>query len=315
MDQRITSVILSSIDRPDIGSISFALYSEGPYMLERMDGWAGISSINTQVEPYQIRNGSDVSDPNEIGGKLVSFLIHIRAENETATIKTINKINGILQRRMKLTVIDGGVESQLPLANLASGSYNLTRITPKHYTLEFVLAAKSAYRVRTEVNQKVISAAGGIISGGIIYPLFTPQDDVVSYPDYTTAYNTITDIQQQKIVITGNGNIYPYLYIKGTFYSVTITLTDSAGTDHPITLTAVGAVNQNSYHEWELDLESLGTAWTTPNTYGAPNWNDSPIVTAADWWQLQVGENIIKATFTTTGATGEVTAKWQERDL
>lgn len=314
MDQRITSVKLESIDRPDIGSISFALYSDGPYILERMDGWAGISSINTAVEPYQIRNGSSVSDPNQVGGKLLACLVHIHADNETETIQTINKINGILQHSMKITVVDGGVESYIPKLELASGSYNLSRKSPTLYALEFVLAADSAYRIRSEVMQKLISAAGGIISGGIIYPLFTPYDDAVSYPDYVTPYNTITEIQQQKIIISGNGDIYPYFYITGTFYSATITLTDSSGVDHSIVLKAVGAVDANNYHEWEVDTETLSTKWTTPNTYGVPNFTDPPIVDAADWFKLNVGQNIIKVTFN-TGGVGSVIAKWQERDL
>lgn len=315
MDEKITSVVLSSIDRTDLGSISFALYTAGPYILERMDGWAGISSINTAVTPYQIRNGSNVSNPNQLGGKLVSFLVHIKGDTETQTIQTINRINGVLQTQMKLSVIDNGVEYLLEKCNLADSSYKLTRNTPTQYDLEFVLAADSAYRVRSETFEKVISAGGGIVSGGIIYPTFSPQDDVVSYPDYDTPYNTVTEVQQQKIVIDGNGDIYPYFEIVGNFYSVTITLTDSDGTDHAITLFALGAVDTDHYHEWQIDTESLTTSWTTPNTYGAPSWNDSPVIDEADWFKLGVGQNIISASFTTEDATGTVTSKWRERYL
>lgn len=312
--QRIESVILKSIDRPDIGSISFALYSEGPYILERMDGWSGISSINTVVEPYQLRNGSNVSNPNQIGGKLVSCLVHIKGSTETETLQTINTINGILQGSMELYVVDNGVESMLPQVNLAAGSYNLTRQSPTLYDLEFLLASESSYRIRTAVMEKLISSAGEIVAGGIIYPLFEPYDDVVSYPDFDTAYTTITETQQQKIVITGNGDIYPYFYISGTFYSATITLTDNDGLDHSVVLHAVGAVDENNYHEWELDMEELSTNWTTPNTYGVPNFSDPAIIDSADWFKLAVGQNIIKVTFN-TGGTGSVIAKWQERDL
>jgi hypothetical protein len=314
MDQRISSVVLRSIDRPDIGSVSFALYTDGPFIMERMDGWAGISSINTAVQPYQLRNGSNVSNPNQIGGKLVSFLVHITGPNESETLKTINLLNGILQASMELVVIDNFVEYILPRCNLVAGSYNPTRKSPTLYSLEFVIASESAYRIRSEVSQKLISAAGGILSGGIIYPLFASYDDEVSYPDYTTPYVTITEVQQQKIVVTGNGDIYPYFYIKGTFYSATITLTDSAGADHSITLKALGAVGANNYHEWELDTESLETFWTTPNTYGAPNWNDTPVIDAADWFKLAVGQNIMKIAFN-TGGTGSIIASWQEREL
>lgn len=312
--QRIESVILKSIDRPDIGSISFALYSEGPYILERMDGWSGISSINTVVEPYQLRNGSNVSNPNQIGGKLVSCLVHIKGSTETETLQTINTINGILQGSMELYVVDNGVESMLPQVNLAAGSYNLTRKSPTLYDLEFLLASESSYRIRTAVMEKLISSAGEIVAGGIIYPLFEPYDDVVSYPDFDTAYTTITETQQQKIVITGNGDIYPYFYISGTFYSATITLTDNDGLDHSVVLHATGGVDDNNYHEWELDMEELSTSWTTPNTYGLPNFSDPAIIDSADWFKLAVGQNIIKVTFN-TGGTGSVIAKWQERDL
>lgn len=315
MDEKITSVILSSIDRPDFGQISFALYTSGPYILENMDGWAGISSIDTKATPYQLRNGSSVSNPNEIGGKIVSCLVHIKGNTESETIRTIRALNGILATQMQLSVTDDGVEYLLEKVNLADSSYKLTRVTPTLYDLEFVLAAESAYVVRAEEFEKVISGGGGIISGGIVYPTFDPQDDVVSYPNYTTAYNTITETQQQKIVIDGNGAIYPYFEIVGTFYSVTITLTDSSGTDHAITMFATGAVDTNAYHEWWVDTESLETGYTTPNTYGLPNFNDSPVISAADWFKLQAGENVIKATFTVTGSTGSVTAKWRERYL
>lgn len=314
MDQRISSVVLRSIDRPDIGSVSFALYNDAPFILERMDGWAGISSINTAVEPYQLRNGSNVSNPNQIGGKLVSFLVHITGPNESETIKTINLLNGILQASMELLVVDNLVQYTLPRMNLVAGSYNLNRKSPTLYDLEFVAASESAYRIRSEVSQKLISAAGGILSGGIIYPLFASYDDEVSYPNYTTPYVTITEIQQQKIIITGNGDIYPYFYIKGTFYSATITLTDGQGVDHSITLSATGSVGANSYHEWELDMESLEVSWTTPNNSGSPNFTDAPIVTAADWFKLAVGQNIMKIAFN-TGGTGSIIASWQEREL
>lgn len=315
MEERITSVVLESIDRHDFGAINFALYDAGPYIMERMDGWTGISSIDTAVTPYQLRNGSNVSNPNEVGGKLVSFLIHITGDTETETIRTIRTLNGILATQMRLTVVDNGIEYQLETASLTDSSYKLDRITPTLYDLEFTLAGDSAYVVRTEQFSKVISGGGGIISGGIIYPTFSPQDDVVSYPDYVNAYNTITEIQQQKIVIDGNGDIYPYFEIEGTFYSVTITMTDSFGTDHAITLKAIGAVDTNAYHIWQLDTESLQASYTTPNTYGIPNFDDSPIIYSADWFKLNAGQNIIKASFTVTGATGTVTAKWRERYL
>ncbi len=312
MDERISSVVLSSIDRPDIGSINFALYTAGPYILERMDGWSGISSINTVSTPYQLRNGSYVSNPNQIGGKLVSFLVHVKGSTETETLKTIDRINGILATQMRLSVIDNGVEYLIERANLSDSSYKLDRISPTLYDLEFTLAADSAYKVRAEYFEKVISSGGGILSGGIIYPTFSPQDDLVSYPDYDTAYTTITEIQQQKIVITGNGDIYPEFEISGDFYRVTITMTDSLGTDHSIVLHAIGAFDENSQHIWQVDTESLSTSWTTPNTFGLPNFNDSPIVESADWFKLNVGQNVIKATFNADG-TGTVTAKWRER--
>lgn len=314
MNEKITSVILKSLDRSDFGQISFALYEAGPYILERMDGWTGISSINTAVDPYQLRNGSNVSNPNQIGGKTVSFLVHIKGETESQTIETIRAINGILATQMRLTVTDNGIEYLLD-GNLAESSYKLDRISPTLYDLEFMLAAESAYVIRNETFSQVISAGGGIIAGGIIYPTFQPQDDVVSYPDYDTAYNTITEYQQQKIVIDGNGDIYPKFYISGTFYRVTITLTDANGDDHIFSMFGIGAVDTNAYHEWWVDMETLETGWTTPNTYGVPNFNDSPVVEEADWFKLYVGQNIIKATFDMEDATGEVTAEWQERYL
>ena len=313
--EKITSVVLSSIDRPDFGSISFALYDKGPYILEDLAGWAAIGSINTDVTPYQLRNGSNVSNPNQIGGKLVSFLVHIKGDTETQTLKQIRAINGILATQMKLTVIEDGVEYLLDKISLTAGSYDLKRITPTLYDLEFMVAAESAYIVRSEVFEQTISAGGDIISGGIIYPTFQPQDDVVSYPDYDNAYTTITEVQQQKIVIQGNGDIYPKFYITGNFYRVTITLTDSLGNDHIFSMFGIGAVDTNRYHEWWVDMETLETGWTTPNTYGTPNWNDSPVVENSDWFKLNVGQNIINASFDVEGAVGEVVAKWQERIL
>lgn len=313
MDERITSVILQSVDRPDIGSVNFALYTQAAYILERMDGWSGISSINTVADPYQIRNGSNVSRPNYIGGKIVSFLVHIHAQTETATLKVINRLNGILQTQMKLKVIDDGVEYSL-IGSMVASSYNLDRKAPTLYTLEFAIVSESAYKVRSEVFSKVISGGGEVISGGIIYPTFSPRDDLVAYPDFDNAYNTITSIQQGKIVIDGNGDIYPRLYITGTFYSVKISHTDWSGNEKIIEAFAVGGVDVDSYHEWWIDTATLQAGFTTPNLSGSPNWNDSPILEQADWFKLSVGENTIEATFNSTGS-GEVIAEWQERYL
>jgi hypothetical protein len=315
MSNRISSVILTSLDRPDIGSISFALYTSGPYILERMDGWNAISDINTNVDPFQFRNGSNVSDPNQIGGKIVMFTVHINGDNESETIKTVRKINGILQGSMRLNVIDNGIESYLDQVNMIQGSYKLTREAPELYTLEFGVAAASAYTIRTQVFEQVLSAAGSVISGGIIYPTFTPYDDSVSYPDYVNAYDTVTQIYQQKIVIDGYGDIFPYFKIVGNFYRATITYTSSTGEKKTIKMKSLGAVDTNSYHEWWVNTETLEYGFTTPNTYGLPVFDDTPVIEQADWFILNVGENIISVTFDVTGATGTVTAKWQEKDL
>lgn len=311
--EKITSVILESIDRPDIGSVNFALYSAGAYILERMDGWSGISSINTVNEPYQIRHGSNVSNPNYIGGKIVTFAVHVNAETESATLRTINRLNGILQTQMRMKVIDDGVEYSLT-GSMISGSYNIERISPTVYTIEFGLAAESAYKMRTEIFTKVISGGGEVISGGIIYPTFTPRDDEVSYPDFDNAYNTITSIQTGKIVIDGNGDIFPTFYIQGTFYSVTIKHTDFSGNVKTITAFAIGAVDTDSYHEWWINTADLTSGFTTPNYSGSPHFTDAPVLEEAEWFKLNVGENIIEVSFNESG-DGTVTAEWQERYL
>lgn len=311
--EKITSVILESIDRPDIGSVNFALYTAGAYILERMDGWSGISSINTVNEPYQIRHGSNVSNPNYIGGKIVMFTVHVTGDTETQTLRTINRLNGILQTQMRMRVIDDGVEYSL-IGNMVSGSYAIDRISPTTYTIQFGLAAESAYKVRTEVFSKVISGGGEVISGGIIYPTFTPRDDEVSYPDFDNAYNTITSIQTGKIVIDGNGDIFPKFYIQGTFYSVTIKHTDFAGNVKTISAFAIGGVDQDHYHEWWIDTADLSSGYTTPNNSGSPNFTDAPVLDEAEWFKLNVGENTIEVTFNETG-DGTVTAEWQERYL
>lgn len=313
MDERISSVILQSVDRPDIGSVGFALYADGPYILERMDGWSGISSINTVADPFQIRNGSNVSNPNYIGGKIVTFKVHIQSKTETATLQLINRLNGILQTQVKLKVVDDGVEFSL-IGNMSQGSYSLDRIAPNLYELQYSIVAESAYKVRSEVFSKIISGGGDVISGGIIYPTFTPMDDLVAYPDYDNAYNTITSIQQGKIVIDGNGDIFPKLYIKGTFYSVEISHTDWNGNKKTIEAFAIGAVDQDNYHEWWIDTATLDYGFTTPNTSGSPNFTDVPVLQTAEWFKLSVGENIIEAKFNDTGF-GEVIAEWQERYL
>jgi len=314
MDQRISSVILKSLDRPDIGSISFALYTEGPYILENMDGYSAINSINTVVEPYQLRNGSSVSDPNSIGGKILNMLVHVTGANESETIRTINRLNAILQFKSRITVIDAGIEYIIDSLSLVSGSYNQTRVSPTHYKIEFGLASGSAYRVRSDVFEKIISGGGDVILGGIIYPTFTPYDDSVSYPDYVNAYNTVTSLFEQKIVIDGNGDIYPYFLITGTFYSVTITHTDKAGNVKTIELEARGTEGVNTYHEWWIDTEQLEMGATTPNIYGVPNWNDTPLIINSDWFILNIGENAIKVQFNSSGV-GIVTTKWQEKYL
>lgn len=313
MEERITSVILESLDRPDIGGVNFALYSDGAYILERMDGWSGISSINTIEEAYQIRSGSYVSNPNYVGGKIVSFLVHITGNTETETLRTINRLNGILQTQMNLRVTDDGTDYVL-VGSMTQGSYNLTRISPLAYSLEFAIASGSAYKVKAEILEKVISGGGDVISGGIIYPTFEPYDDVVSYPDYDNAYTTITSVQQGKIVIDGNGEIYPKFFIKGVFHDVEITHTDFSGNKKTIKAFAIGGVDDDNYHEWWIDTETLTSGFTTPNTSGSPNFTDAPILEIAEWFKLNVGENIIEAKFNETGS-GEVTAQWQERYL
>lgn len=315
MEDRIQSVILKSLDRPDIGSITFALYQDGPYILEDMDGYSAISDINTTVDPFQFRNGSNVSDSNNVAGKLVSLTVHIHGESESDTLKTISKINGILQGGMRLLVVDDGVEYMLDKAQMVKGSYKLDRIAPVLYTLQFTIATESAYRIRTEVFQKVLSSGGEVLSGGIIYPTFSPQDDMVSVPDYTNAYNIVTQIYQQKIIINGNGDIFPYLEIKGTFYRATITYTSSTGEVKTMKLAGIGAVDTNYYHEWWINMETLEYGFTTPNIYGVPVWDDTPIIEQADWFMLSVGQNIIDVKFDVIGATGTVTAKWQEKEF
>lgn len=313
MDERITSVILESVDRPNIGSVNFALYTAGAYVLERMDGWSGISSINTVDEAFQIRNGSNVSNPNYIGGKIVSLLVHITGDTETDTLRTINRINGILQTQMRLRVTDNGVEYLLT-GNMTQGSYNLNRISPLYYTLEFGMASASAYKVKAQIFEKIISGGGEVISGGIIYPTFDPRDDEVSYPDYDNAYTTITSIQQGKIVIEGNGDIYPIFHIVGTFYSVEIKHTDFSGNVKTLAAHAIGGVDQDHYHEWWIDTGELSSGYTTPNTTGAPNFTDAPVLESAEWFKLNAGENTIDVKFNDTG-DGTVTAEWQERYL
>lgn len=313
MDERITSVILESVDRPDIGSVNFALYSDGAFILERMDGWSGISSINTVEEAYQIRHGSNVSNPNYIGGKIVSFLVHITGSTETETLRTINRINGILQTQMRIRVTDNGTEYLLT-GSMTQSSYNLNRISPTYYTLEFGIASESAYKVKAELFEKIISSGGEVISGGIIYPTFSPRDDEVSYPDYDNAYTTITSIQKGKIVIDGNGDIFPRFLITGTFYSVEITHTDFAGNQKTIKAFAIGGVDQDNYHEWWIDTGELTSGYTTPNMSGSPNFTDAPVFEVAEWFKLNVGENTIEVKFNETG-NGEVVAQWQERYL
>ena len=314
MDQRISSVTLKSLDRPDLGSITFALYSEGPFILQNMDGYSGISSINTVVEPYQLRNGSSVSDPNTIGGKILSMIVHVKGDTETEAIRTINRLNGILQFKSQLSVIDDGVEFIVDKLSLVSGSYNQTRISPRLYTIEFGLASGSAYRVRADIFEKVISGGGDVILGGIIYPTFTPYDDVVSYPDYDTAYDTVTSLFEQKIVIDGNGDIYPYFLISGTFFSVTITHTDKAGNVKTIELESNGTPGVNTYHEWWVSTETLEIGYTTPNIYGVEDFDDTPVIIESDWFILNVGENAIKVKFNSSGV-GVVTTRWQEKYL
>lgn len=312
MEDRISSVILSSVTRPDLGSVNFALYTDGPFILERMDGYNAITDINTVVEPYQLRHGSMVSDDNKIAGKILSFLVHIVGDTESETIRTISRINGILRGGMNLAVVDDGIQFDFNDMKMVASSYKLERESPTYYTLEFAIAGESAYRIRADVFEQVISGGGEVLSGGIIYPLATPYDDSVSYPDYTNGYVTVTQIYDQKIVIDGNGDIYPYFIITGTFYSVKITHINAAGEAKVIELSAIGAVDMNFYHEWWIDSESLEVGYTTPNTYGTPNFTDSPIVNEADWFILNVGENIIKVEFN-EGGTGIVKARWQER--
>lgn len=310
MDNRITSVILESVNRPDYGRIAFSLYDSGTFILEAMDGWSGISSINTDVEPYQLRNGSDVSSPNRIGGKIVNFLVHITGKNETQTIKNINALNALLQNQVTLKVVDDGIEFMLDRCSMTQGSYKLTRKSPTYYVMEFGLAASSAYRTRTEQFERVISAGGQIISGGIIYPLFTPLDDVVSYPDFDNPYVTITSLQEGRIVIEGNGEVFPMFYIVGTFQTVTITFVDALGKKRTIELTS----DASSYHEWWINNETLEVGFTTPNVTGANNFDDTPQIVAADWFQLSVGQNVISAKFD-DGGRGTVKVKWQEKYL
>lgn len=313
---KITSVVLQSLDRPDIGRVIFSLYASGAYILDpdALDGWAGISGINTAVDPYQIRNGSNVSTPNQIAGKVVGMITTVTGANETQAILAISKMNGILQTRMKLTVVDNGIEYFLNDCALVSGSYDLKRISPKQYVLGFSIAASSAYRIKSEIFQKVISGGGDVISGGIIYPLAEPYDDEVSYPDYDEAYVTVTSIQQGQIIIDGNGEIYPKFTIAGTFYEVIITHTDFNGLEKVIHLFAQGAVDVPAYHIWTIDTEALEVGFQTPNISGAPLFDDNPIIQEADWFILNVGKNIIEADFG-TGGSGVVTAEWQERYL
>lgn len=310
MDNKITAVTLESIDRPDFGKITFSLYSAGAYILQAMDGWSAISSIDTVATPYQLRNGSDVSNPNHIGGKLIGFIVHVIGENETQTIRNINAINSLLQTQMRLRVTDDGVEYMLDAISMMSGSYNQTRHSPTYYTLEFGVAAGSAYRVRTEIFERIISAGGAIISGGIIYPTFTPLDDVVSYPDYDTPYNTITSVQEGRIVIDGNGELYPKFYIVGKFQWIEITYTDSLGRKKIIRLSSDAVL----YHEWWIDNESLEVGYTTPNITGETNFDDMPEIEQADWFSLKNGQNTIAAKFDPDGE-GTVLVKWQERYL
>lgn len=310
MDNRITSVQLESVNRPDFGRVTFSLYNSGTFILEAMDGWSGISSINTDVEPYQLRNGSDVSSPNRIGGKIVNFLVHITGKNESQTIRNINALNALLQNQSRLKVVDDGTEFMLDRTSMTQGSYKLTRKSPTLYMLEFGLAASSAYRTRTEEFERVISAGGQIISGGIIYPLFTPLDDVVSYPDFNNPYVTITSLQEGRIVIEGNGEVFPMFYIVGTFQTVTITFIDAVGATRTIELTS----DSVSYHEWWINNETLEVGFTTPNVTGASNFDDTPQIVAADWFQLSVGQNIISAKFDDEGQ-GSVKVKWQEKYL
>lgn len=312
MQDRIESVILSSVTRPDLGGVNFALYTDGPYILERMDGYNAITDINTVVDPYQLRHGSMVSDNNKISGKILSFLVHITADTETEAIRTVSRINGILRGAMNLAVVDDGIQFNFNDMHMVQSSYKLDRKSPLYYTLEFAIAGESAYRIRADVFEQVISGGGDVISGGIIYPVGTPYDDSVSYPDYVNAYMSATQIYDQKIVIDGNGDIYPYFIITGTFYWVKITHTAGNGEVKVIYLKAIGAVDTNFYHEWWVDTESLDVGFTTPNTYGVPNWNDTPVVEQSDWFILNVGENIIKVEFN-PGGVGVVKARWQER--
>jgi len=80
-----------------------------------------------------------------------------------------------------------------------SGVYEVIKLAPSNpyeFDVEVTFNLDAAIK---HLQSKVVNGDRDVLSGGIIYPTFDPEDVIVSYPDLNNAYNSSTALFEPKL--------------------------------------------------------------------------------------------------------------------